>query len=193
MTKGKQRETPKRLTPTGQVTRKLFLLSGNECAMPDCSNVMIDNAGTMVGDIAHIAAAMPDGPRFDPKMTNEDRRGFDNLMLLCATHHRQVDGSSSEMTKKELKRIKAHHEARFSAVEETIRKRFETQFPDATDGLAPTKPVTLDGLRQVFGEEAFADGDVEKEILELARYVDKLSTVPEVYRNHPVCTAGMLH
>lgn len=151
--------------------------------MPNCPNVVIDNSGTMIGDIAHISAAMPDGPRFDPNMTNEDRRGFDNLMLLCATHHRQVDGSNSEMTKKELKRIKARHEARFSAAEETIRKRFETQFPDATDGLTPTKPVTLDGLRQVFDDGAFSDGDVETEIPKLARYVDKLSAVPEVYRD----------
>lgn len=176
-------ETPKRLKPTPEVLRKLFLLSGNECAMPDCSTVLIDGNGTMVGDIAHIAAAKSDGSRFDSKMTNEERRGFENLVLLCATHHRQVDGPSSEVTREEMEQINATHEARFSAVEETIRKRFEPQFPDATDGLVATKPTTLNGLRQVFGEDAFSDDDVATETPKLAAYADKLANVPEVYRD----------
>lgn|GEM_PF-3299901 len=82
-----------------------------------------------------------------------------------------------------MERIKATHEARFSAVEETISKRFETQFPDATDGLVATKPTTLVGLRQVFGDEAFSDEDVATETPKLAAYADKLANVPEVYRD----------
>jgi hypothetical protein len=42
-------------------------------------------------DIAHIRALNPDGPRFDRSMTKDDRNSFDNLLLLCRPHHRQVD------------------------------------------------------------------------------------------------------
>jgi hypothetical protein len=43
--------------------------------------------GILVGEIAHIEAAMPDGPRFRKEMTNEERRAFANLLLLCGVHH----------------------------------------------------------------------------------------------------------
>jgi len=183
MTKKNAAEEPKRLTPKTEVLRSLFLLSGNECAMPDCKTVLIDSVGSMVGDIAHIAAAMPGGQRFDPSMTNEDRRAFDNLLLLCRAHHGQVDGGKTTFTAEALKLIKAQHEARFSAVEDTIRKQFETQYPDATDDVMPTKATSLDGLQKMLGEDFMADGDVETELPKLEHYVDQLAKVPEIYRD----------
>jgi hypothetical protein len=62
-----------RLTPKPEVLRELYLLSGNNCAMPGCANSIIDSAGVVVGHICHIDAAMPDGARFIPDQTNEER------------------------------------------------------------------------------------------------------------------------
>lgn len=42
-------------------------------------------------EIAHIHAARSDGPRFRPDMTDDQRRDFKNVMLLCTPHHRFVD------------------------------------------------------------------------------------------------------
>jgi hypothetical protein len=44
-----------RLTPKPEVLRELYLLSGNNCAMPGCKNVIIDRAGVVVG---HIGAQL---------------------------------------------------------------------------------------------------------------------------------------
>ena len=91
-------EVVKRLTPKQEVVRRLYLLSGNECAEPSCNNVLFDANQTMIGEIAHIASAMPTGKRFDSSMTNETRRAFENLLLLCPNHHTRgsICSSSSD-------------------------------------------------------------------------------------------------
>ena len=176
-------ETTRRLKPKAETLRKLFLLSGNECAMKNCKTVLIDRKGTMVGEVAHIAAAMPDGERFDPQMTNEERREFKNLMLLCASHHAEVDGKGSGYSVVELRKIKAKHEKRFHAAENTILKRFETQFPDATDEVSPTKPRTFTAYQEAVGDEYLADGDVEVAVRDFNIFVEKLAVVPPKYRD----------
>ena len=49
---------------------------------------MIDDDGTFVGQVCHIEAAEKGGERFNEKQTNEERRNFANLMLMCYDHHR---------------------------------------------------------------------------------------------------------
>ncbi len=73
----------KRLQPVPQTLRRLFLTSGNLCAFPGCSEQIIDVAGHFVGQLCHIEGAEPGGERFNSHMTNEDRRQFENLMLMC--------------------------------------------------------------------------------------------------------------
>lgn len=48
-----KKEKPKRLKPLPEVLRELFLLSGNECAMANCKTVLVDQQGTMIGEVAH--------------------------------------------------------------------------------------------------------------------------------------------
>ena len=68
--------------------------------------MIINNAGVMTGHICHIEGAMADGARFNPKMSNEERRQQDNLMLLCAAHHPAIDGDPDKYTVSKLKEIK---------------------------------------------------------------------------------------
>ena len=56
-----------RLIPSSKTLRSLYLRSGNLCAMNGCENVIINNAGVMIGEVCHIAAAKPDGPRLIQK------------------------------------------------------------------------------------------------------------------------------
>ncbi|MCP3018634.1 hypothetical protein [Cupriavidus basilensis] len=88
----------KRLTPKPDTLRELYLLSGNNCAIPDCDNVIIDHGGVVVGHVCHIEAAMLDGARFNPAQSNENRRSLDNLVLMCAGHHAQIDSKKHEAT-----------------------------------------------------------------------------------------------
>lgn len=73
-----------RKEPTLQTLKKLFALSGNRCAFPQCEFPIVDSKGNILGQICHIEAAEKNGPRYNPKQTDEERRSFDNLLLLCA-------------------------------------------------------------------------------------------------------------
>jgi hypothetical protein len=48
---------PQRLPITPSVIKKLFAYSGNQCAIPNCTETLVDVSGTMLGKIAHICAA----------------------------------------------------------------------------------------------------------------------------------------
>jgi hypothetical protein len=106
-------ETPKRLTPTADTVRRLFLLCGNQCAFPGCSHPIVVEDGTYVGELCHICAAEEGGERFDPRQTNEERRGFDNLLLMCHDHH-VFTNDTSEYPKERMLEIKSNHEQRFA-------------------------------------------------------------------------------
>lgn len=79
--------------------RRLDTLSGNECAHPNCSKRLIAEDGvSIISKICHIAAASEEGPRYDKDMTDDDRRGYDNLILLCDEHHVIIDNKLNEKT-----------------------------------------------------------------------------------------------
>jgi len=99
-----------RLEPTEQTIKKLFALSGNKCAFPECSVPMVDKKGTLLGQICHIEAASKGGERFNSSQTDEERRSFDNLLLLCPTHH-VVTNNVSVYTAADMHKIKRKHEA----------------------------------------------------------------------------------
>ena len=77
--------------------RRLDTLSGNECAFPNCKKKLIAEDGiSIISKICHIAAASNEGPRFDKNMKDDERRGFDNLILLCDEHHVMIDNKENE-------------------------------------------------------------------------------------------------
>ncbi|RKN79777.1 HNH endonuclease [Ulvibacterium marinum] len=94
--------------------KKLFALSGNQCAEPSCTREMISEDGNNVlGEIAHIAAASSEGPRYNPNMTDDDRRSFANLILLCDAHHKMIDNPETvdKFPASKILEWKSKHEA----------------------------------------------------------------------------------
>ncbi len=94
-----------------RVKKQLYALSGNECANPLCHNKLVypdDNAKD--DQICHIEAASPDGPRYNQNQTDEERRGFDNLILLCHRCHDMIDNNPDIYTVELLKKWKQEHE-----------------------------------------------------------------------------------
>src|SRR5437870_4592306 len=72
--------------------KKLFALAGNECAFPGCENPVFDTTEqSLVGQICHIKGKSLGGPRYDPKQTNEERNGYENLLVMCGAHNKIVD------------------------------------------------------------------------------------------------------
>lgn len=77
--------------------KRLHTLSGNQCAAPGCTKAFIarDNK-TIISKICHIEAASADWPRWNPDMDDDQRRHFDNLILLCDECHSIVDNKENE-------------------------------------------------------------------------------------------------
>uniref|UniRef100_A0AAU2K049 HNH endonuclease n=1 Tax=Streptomyces sp. NBC_00049 TaxID=2903617 RepID=A0AAU2K049_9ACTN len=108
-------EAVKRLVAGTEIARELWLLSGNECAWPNCTVRLLNENDDWVGEIAHIRGVAATSARHDPSMTNEERRAYENLLILCPTHHEQVDKPKGRVihTVSDLERIKERHEDRF--------------------------------------------------------------------------------
>lgn len=91
--------------------KRLFALSGCECANPNCSYKLLStDYNTIFGEICHIEAAETNGPRFNPAQTDDERRSFDNLILLCERCHKEVDNNPSKYTVELLKKWKKEHQ-----------------------------------------------------------------------------------
>lgn len=85
-------------------------MSGNVCAFPGCQVPIVEASGTMTGEICHIKAQNPQGPRYDPNQTEEQRHSYENLILLCRRHHKVVDNEAEVYDVVALKEIKTIHE-----------------------------------------------------------------------------------
>lgn len=92
--------------------RRLFAKSGNCCAYPGCNMSIYLDDGTLVGECCHIEAYSPGGPRYNPN--NNDVNSYENLILLCPTHHKVIDKSSIYSVEM-LRDYKESHERRFSS------------------------------------------------------------------------------
>jgi hypothetical protein len=70
-------------------------LSGNQCAFPDCDIIFFKSGDeTNRSNICHIEAAEQGGQRYNPDSTDEYRRSYENLILLCPNHHKETDDVS---------------------------------------------------------------------------------------------------
>ena len=96
--------------------KRLYGLSGNQCAAPDCERVLIARDEiSITSKICHIEAASNNGSRYNPCMTDKERAHFDNLILLCDECHTMIDNKQNEgnFSVALLKEWKKNHESKF--------------------------------------------------------------------------------
>lgn len=91
----------------------LFAHSGNCCAFEGCYSPIFENDGTLTGECCHIESYSPNGPRFNKQQTDKERNGYDNLILMCARHHKIIDTHPEEYPVEKLKSLKKTHESRY--------------------------------------------------------------------------------
>lgn len=103
----------KRKAPDKDTLRELYLKSGNQCAFPNCTRVILNSDGVFVGQICHIEAAEEGGERFNPVMSDDERAAFSNLMLMCYEHH-VITNDVITYTVEALQLMKAKHEIKFT-------------------------------------------------------------------------------
>ena len=96
--------------PSNKTVKRLFALSNNICAFPGCNSPISENSETITGDMCHIKAKSPKGPRFDFNQTDTERNSFQNLILLCKRHHKIIDSDTDLYTVEKLKDMKKNHE-----------------------------------------------------------------------------------
>ena len=143
--------------------KKLYALSGNQCACPECENPLIapetdQSDAAVVNHICHIYARSDSGPRSKPGLTKEQRDSDDNLILLCAHHHAIVDKQPETYTAETLKQWKREHEAK-------VKDRMHSN-PIPVDFLSKIIEKDINRLRKRL---PFGDSDGIDTVLSLAR------------------------
>ncbi|MBH1943478.1 hypothetical protein I5L01_04445 [Erythrobacter sp. YJ-T3-07] len=185
---GPMTKTDGRLPPTPGTIKKLFAWSGNQCAMPDCRNELVDDGGTMLGKIAHIHAANAGGARFDAALDEEQRRAFANLFLVCGPHHDIIDDPHREAAfpPELLRDYKRRHESRFQRAEHEFLERYKDRTRDAT----PSYPVTLDALADALKVDELRN--CPDDIQGIADFIGKLARLPRATRTFAIELAARM-
>ena len=104
-----------------QTKRVLAHRSGHRCAKPDflaptSGPASEPNHWINLGFAAHITAASPGGPRFDPTLSPAARKSVSNGLWMCPTHGKLVDSDESAFDVAILRQWKALAETNASAL-----------------------------------------------------------------------------
>lgn len=90
--------------------KKLWAKSGNRCSI--CKTDLFSNKEKAedlnIGEECHIISSKPKGPRHKEGFDDYDL--YDNLILLCRNHHKEIDELTDTYTEKLLRYIKLNHE-----------------------------------------------------------------------------------
>ena len=70
-----------------------------------------------LGEMAHIKGDKPTSNRYDEKQSDKERDSYENLILLCPTHHTLIDKAENEerFTVEMLREMKIKHETTVSS------------------------------------------------------------------------------
>jgi len=130
-------------------------LSGGLCYWPGCPEPIlrrVDGEMYFIGQRVHIRGAYHGSARYDPAMTDDQRRSITNLVAMCKPHHEVIDIRQPELYPVEiLLRWKAQREA--SPSEALLRLREVTP-----SGL---RKIVADGFREHDARLAKALGRLE--------------------------------
>lgn len=95
----------------------LWSLAAGRCSFPDCAIVLslaeIPSEAYTLGEMAHICGDKTDSNRHNPEQTPEERDSYENLILLCPTHHTLIDKKENEQAYSValLQEFKRNHES----------------------------------------------------------------------------------
>ena len=103
----------KEMSISNKTRKVLWGRSGNRCVI--CKNELVIDATekddeSVVAEECHIISSRPNGPRHDPSYALDTLDSYDNLILLCRTHHKMVDDQIDTFTTDILRQMKSKHE-----------------------------------------------------------------------------------
>lgn len=95
-------KSDKRDNFTELIKNKLAKRVSYICSNPNCRKMTIgpDSKKCInnIGVAAHICAAAPGGPRYDAKMTEQERKSVDNGIWLCQSYAKLIDSDENKYT-----------------------------------------------------------------------------------------------
>ncbi len=109
---------------SNKIRKNLWAKSGNRCAI--CKTELFTEKESKdkfnIGEECHIISSKTNGPRHKPNLNDYDT--FDNLLMLCRNHHKEVDELTDTYTEELLRYIKQNHE---NWVNETLNKELDSE------------------------------------------------------------------
>ncbi len=85
--------------------------AAGRCSKPDCRvelTYLLNNQNPYhLGEMAHVIARGKTGPRANGSQSNDT---YSNLILLCPTHHKQIDKAPEQFPESLLNEWKSEHE-----------------------------------------------------------------------------------
>lgn len=139
--------------------KKLCLRSGGLCAMCKKQLTRTSTGGLVIlGEIAHIVAESPDGPRGNHPLSLQERNLYTNLLFLCNVDHQLIDDEPQTYPVERLHGIKEEHER---WVEKTLgiftEERLATPPPAVNEALYSTLLPVKHMPYYVYGVECSAE------------------------------------
>src|SRR5271157_5396723 len=115
--------------PTPSTIKRLYAVSSNRCAFSKCPNTLVDEqSGKVTGRICHIKGEKEGSARYDEDQSEDERRSFDNLVLMCPIHHDVIDDDTESYTVERLYQIKQTHESQFNTLDTDLSDDGAQQF-----------------------------------------------------------------
>ena len=139
------------------------------CSNPDCRSLTLCPSETnsekyiYIGIAAHVTAASEGGPRYDPRLTSEQRTSIENGIFLCSNCAVVIDKNKGlDFSVDRLKKWKSEHE---KWVSENLNKSVNSLI-SVIDGVHSAKGkgnvTAIDAQEPVFlnpGTKAIAEGE----------------------------------
>lgn len=101
--------------PSQTTIMRLVAASGGHCQFEGCPCNLFKDELTWAefnnSNVAHIVASSSDGPRGSVE-SYELSDKYENLMLMCPTHHKEIDNDTETYTVQKLTRMKQEQERR---------------------------------------------------------------------------------
>lgn len=126
---------------TVPTVKVLWTRAHNCCAFPTCPQLLTEDSVdaatgdgfvTIVGEQAHIRSPKTGGPRHDPDYDSSKLNSYENLILLCPTHHTIIDANNGAgYTVDQLVAIRKKHEKqqeRREHIDKTLRAYVGQQY-----------------------------------------------------------------
>jgi hypothetical protein len=116
----------------------------SKCGCPASGPKKGASTSMTIGKAAHISAAAPGGPRFDPSLAPERRRHYDNGIWMCSNHASLIDEDWLSYSGAELREMKRVAEERAA---EALRRGAAVAGTPSLDGGLRWRPPAVGETR----------------------------------------------